>query len=88
MGLLVDIRSGKGEKFAVGAFAIIFWSAIVGGLGAYAVGGSDKAVLVFGWVGAVIGLCIGAYAAFGNTRFAKLLASPGWVIVEMLRWCS
>jgi hypothetical protein len=88
MGLLMDIRSGKAARFGVGAFAIIFWLVIGGGLGSYATGGSDKAALIFGCVGAATGLCIGAYAAFGNTRFAKVLATPGWVIVEVLQWCS
>jgi hypothetical protein len=85
MGLLMDIRSGKRD--GRGVYAIIFWflaGPVVGsGIGAYAAGGWDKAVLLFGSVGAMIGLCAGVYAAFGDTRLAKALALPGFVI-EML----
>jgi len=84
MRLLMDIRSGKRD--GLGAYAIIFWflvGAVVGGGIAYAAGGWDKAVLIFGSVGAMIGLCAGLYAAFGDTWLAKVLVLPGYLMMML-----
>jgi hypothetical protein len=87
MGLLMDLRSGKRDTFGLGGYAVIFWflagSATGGAVGAYAVGGLDKPALTFGCVGAIMGLCIGFYAAFGDTKVAKALTLPGFLIAML-----
>jgi hypothetical protein len=87
MGLLMDIRSSKRDKFGLGVYAIIFWilagSAIAAGIGAYSAVASGKAMLIFASIGAVIGLCFGFYAAFGDTRLANALALPGLLIAML-----
>jgi hypothetical protein len=89
MGLLMDMRSGKRDQFGLGAYALMFWflagAAVGAGVGAHAGGGSGNVVLA-GCIAAVIGLCVGAYAAFGNTRLAKGLAIPGLLIAMLLFW--
>jgi len=83
MGLMGDIRSGKKSEFGLGAYAIIFWLMVgcgAGGALGYATVGLDKAVQLSGFLGGVIGVCVGLYAAFGDTRLAKALALPGYVL--------
>lgn len=87
MGLLSDIRSGKRNHFGLGVYAVIFWFvaglAVGGGTGAYVAGGSEKALMIFGFAGVATGLCIGFYAAFGDTKFAKALALPGMLFAML-----
>jgi len=87
MGLLMDIRSDKRGRSGFGAYAIVFWliagAAVGGGGGAYLAGASDKALLVFGLIGAVAGVFIGFYAALGSTKLAKALAIPGLILAML-----
>jgi hypothetical protein len=81
MGFLTDIRSGKRDPAGVGVYALIFWCCAGfiagGGLAVYLVGEAEKSVLGFVLLGALIGCCIGFYAAFGKTPAARILALPG-----------
>ena len=81
MGFLSDIRSGKRDPASLGGYAVIFWLCAGfiagGGLGYRLAGASENAGLVFVLAGATIGACIGFYAAFGETRLARVLALPG-----------
>jgi hypothetical protein len=87
MGLLIDIRSGK--RGVSGPGAIIFWSAagiaLVGfGLAqapANPLPGGVAYLLVL--IGAVVGMAVGFYAAWGTSWAARALAVPG-VIVDLL----
>jgi len=83
MGLLRDIRSGERGAASFGGEAIVFWflaGLALAGVAGYGVGGSEKLALMLGVVGGVVGLCLGFYAAFGGTKFARALAMPGLLI--------
>lgn len=84
MGLLMDIRSGKNDAFGLGVYALIFWLIAGGGFGvmiaSFSTANVEKAFSIFGFVGALLGLAVGFYAAWGTSTLAKILRIPGALI--------
>jgi hypothetical protein len=80
MGLLADMNSSERGTLDPGGYAVVFWicfgTLAGGGLGVYLVGYAEKVVPIFMLFGALIGIVIGFYAAFGKTRLAWALAIP------------
>ena len=82
MGLLMDIRSGK-RAAGTGGDAVLFWflaGGVFAGVAGHLGGGSEKLAMTLGVAGAVAGLCVRYYAAFGATKLARALALPGCLI--------
>lgn len=82
MGLLGDIRSGKKADGGGGGYAIVAWLLIGGACSAAAV--SEREMTWFGTIGALMGLVIGLYAAFGASRLAKVLLLPGVLLASVM----
>jgi hypothetical protein len=91
MGLLIDIRSGK--RAVTGPGAIIFWFAAGIAAAGTALGfglpqtpanpSPDGVAYLLTLIGALVGMAVGFYAAWGTSLLARALAIPG-VIVDLL----
>ncbi len=83
MNVFVNDRSTKRDDLpGLGGWAFLFWFCAglfgSGGFGIYLAGYSETVVPIFMLVGAVIGGCIGFYAASAETRTAWVLRLPGY----------
>jgi hypothetical protein len=85
LGFLRNISSGASQ---FGGGAIVFWCFVGAALG---VGSAmllhlpAAAVGVAAFITGVLGICVGLYAAWGTTKFARILALPG-AIFELIPW--
>jgi hypothetical protein len=77
-----DQATKKDDLPGLRGWAFLFWCCAGlfggGGLGIYLVGYSETAVPIFMLVAAVIGGCIGFYAASAETQLAWVLRLPGY----------
>lgn len=85
MGFLQDLRGGKTTGRLISIFVWLFVGGGVGALvGNYLPGAAAAAVLTF--LGCLVGLGLGLYAAFGVSRMARILALPDAIVHRILPW--
>jgi hypothetical protein len=84
LGFLRDISNGASQ---FGGGAVVFWwfMGAALGIGLAMLHLPAAAVAVAAFVASVLGICVGLYAAWGTTKFARILALPG-AIFELIPW--
>jgi hypothetical protein len=82
MGLLMDLRSGR--RGLSGPGSVIFWLLAGASVGSAIVliapQITDGGRVFFGALGACIGTGLGFYAAFGASKLARILETPGVIV--------
>jgi hypothetical protein len=91
MGVSESDQAAKRDLHFLRGSAFLFWCCAglfgSGGLGIYLAGYSETAVPIFMVIGAVIGGCIGFYAAYAENWAAWLLRLPGYpfaILISMV----
>jgi hypothetical protein len=85
MSLLYDIRNGNTKRLGVlgGGGAVVFWMIVGVALGVGMVRLFEIPEPVTTFIVAIVALaggCVGLYAGWGTTTFARILAVPGAVL--------
>jgi len=78
----MDIRSGKRARtFGDAIFAWVIVGAGIGIGAALLFSQTDRVVPILTLIGGLAGAAVGLYAEWGTSRFAKVLALPGMLLL-------